>query len=78
MEPAQRAVEEIGAHDDPAKAIEAAIDAFYEAVAGAQFLVTQAERRLGIVGETEDRRRLPAVYEFPGGEGSRPRAPRTR
>jgi diguanylate cyclase with GGDEF domain/GAF domain-containing protein len=32
---AQRAVGEIGGHDEPANAIEAAIDGFYEAVAGA-------------------------------------------
>jgi len=49
-----------------------------EDVAVAQFLVTQAERRLEIVGYTDDRRRRPAVSELPGREGSRPRAPRTR
>jgi diguanylate cyclase (GGDEF)-like protein len=48
-----------------------------EDVAVAQFLVTQAERRLEIVGDTDDRRRRPAVYELPD-EGSRPRTPRTR
>ena len=49
-----------------------------EDVAVAQFLVTQAERRLEIVGDTPDDRRRPAVYELPGDEGSRPRTPRTR
>ena len=49
-----------------------------EDVAVAQFLVTQAARRLEIVGDTDDRRRRPAVYELPGDEGSRPRAPRAR
>ncbi len=49
-----------------------------EDVAVAQFLVTQAERRLEIVGDTPDERRRPAVYELPGDEGSRPRTPRTR
>ena len=48
-----------------------------EDVAVAQFLVTHAERRLEVVGDTDDRRRRPAVYELPD-EGSRPRAPRTR
>ena len=48
-----------------------------EDVAVAQFLVTQAERRLEIVGDTDDQRRRPAVYELPE-EGSRPRIPRTR
>ena len=49
-----------------------------EDVTVAQFLVTQAERRLEVVGEAPDDRRRPAVYELPGGEGSRPRTPRTR
>ena len=49
-----------------------------EDVAVAQFLVTQAARRLEIVGDTDDRRRRPAVYELPEDEGSRPRVPRTR
>ncbi len=49
-----------------------------EDVAVAQFLVTQAERRLEIVGDTDDELRRPAIYELPGDEGSRPRTPRTR
>jgi hypothetical protein len=49
-----------------------------EDVAVAQFLVTHAERRLEIVGDTVDRSRRPAVYELPADEGSKPRAPRTR
>ncbi len=49
-----------------------------EDIAVAQFLVAQAERRLEIVGDTDGRRRRPAVYELPDDEGSRPRAPRTR
>jgi len=50
-----------------------------EDVAVAEFLVAQAERRLEIVGDTEDGRSRPAVYELPGeDEGSRPRTPRTR
>jgi diguanylate cyclase (GGDEF)-like protein len=46
-------------------------------VAVAKFLVAQAERRLEVVGDAEDARRRPAVYELPGG-GSRPRGPRVR
>jgi diguanylate cyclase (GGDEF)-like protein len=49
-----------------------------EDVAVAQFLVTQAERRLEIAGDTDDLRRRPAVYELPDDEDSRPRTPRTR
>jgi diguanylate cyclase (GGDEF)-like protein len=50
-----------------------------EDVAVAQFLVAQAERRLEIVGDTEDPRRRPGVYELPAsGSPSRSRTPRTR
>ena len=49
-----------------------------EDVAVAQFLVAQAERRLEAVGDPEDARRRPAVYELPGGEPPRPRGPRVR
>lgn len=49
-----------------------------EDVAVAQFLVAQAARRLEIVGDTDDRRSRPAVYELPASEGSRPRSPWTR
>jgi diguanylate cyclase (GGDEF)-like protein len=49
-----------------------------EDVAVAQFLVTQAERRLAIVGDSGDEPRRPAVYELPGDEVSRLRTPRTR
>ena len=49
-----------------------------EDIAVAQFLVAQAERRLEIVDDTDERRRRPAVYELPGDEGSRTRTPRTR
>ena len=49
-----------------------------EDVAVGQFLVSQAERRLEIVGDTEGRHRRPAVYELPGDESSRPRPPRVR
>ena len=49
-----------------------------EDVAVAEFLVAQAERRLESVGDTDDGRSRPAVYELPGDEGSRPRTPRTR
>jgi diguanylate cyclase (GGDEF)-like protein len=50
-----------------------------EDIAVAEFLVAQAERRLEIVGDTDDARSRPAVYELPGGdEGSRTRTPRTR
>lgn len=48
-------------------------------VAVAQFLVAQAEKRLEVVGDTEEGRRRPAVYELPDdGTSSRSRAPRTR
>jgi diguanylate cyclase (GGDEF)-like protein len=49
-----------------------------EDVAVAQFLAVQAGRRLEVVGDTDDQRRRPAVYELPDGEGSRPRSPWTR
>ena len=49
-----------------------------EDVAVAMFLVAQAERRLEVVGDAEDVRRRPAVYEFPGGEPPKPRGPRVR
>ena len=49
-----------------------------ENVAVAHFLVAQASRRLATVGDTDDRRSRPAVYELPEGEGSRPRSPWTR
>jgi diguanylate cyclase (GGDEF)-like protein len=49
-----------------------------EDLAVGQFLVSQAERRLEIVGDTEERRRRPAVYELPGDESPRPRPPRVR
>ena len=50
-----------------------------EDIAVAEFLVAQAERRLEIVGDTDDGRSRPAVYELPGDdEGSRSRTPRTR
>ena len=47
-------------------------------VAVAEFLVAQAERRLEDMGDTDDGRSRPSVYELPGDEGSRPRTPRTR
>jgi diguanylate cyclase (GGDEF)-like protein len=49
-----------------------------EDVAVAKFLVAQAERRLEAVGDSEDPRRRPAVYELPDGGPSRPRGPRVR
>jgi diguanylate cyclase (GGDEF)-like protein len=49
-----------------------------EDVAVAQFLVAQAERRLEAIGDSDERRRRPAVYELPGGPSSRPRTPRVR
>jgi diguanylate cyclase (GGDEF)-like protein len=49
-----------------------------EDVAIARFLVAQAERRLEAVGDSEDARRRPAVYELPDGGSSRPRGPRVR
>ena len=49
-----------------------------EDVAVAQFLVAQAERRLEVVGDAEQRRARPAVYELPEDEASRPRTPRVR
>ncbi|HEY6113897.1 MAG TPA: hypothetical protein VIV37_07315, partial [Gaiellaceae bacterium] len=49
---AHRAAEQIGAHDDPASAIEAAIDTFYEAVAGAMPSVFVLEHgRLWLVAQ---------------------------
>ncbi|HEY5872079.1 MAG TPA: diguanylate cyclase, partial [Gaiellaceae bacterium] len=49
---AHRAAEQIGAHDDPAAAIEAAIDTFYEAVAGAMPSVFVLEHgRLWLVAQ---------------------------
>ena len=49
---AQRAADEIEAHDEPAKAIEAAIDALYEAVAGAMPSVFVLEHgRLWLVAQ---------------------------
>ena len=49
-----------------------------EDVAVAQFLVAQAERRLEVVGDSDERLQRPAVYELPDGDSSRPRAPRVR
>ena len=49
-----------------------------EDVAVAQFLVAQAERRLEVVGDSDERLSRPAVYELPDGDSSRPRAPRVR
>jgi len=49
-----------------------------EDVAVAQFLVAQAERRLEVVGDSDDRRSRPAVYELPEDGSSRPRGPRVR
>lgn len=49
---AQRAVAEIGPHDEPARSIEAAIEAFYEAVAGAMPSVFVLEHgRLWLVAQ---------------------------
>jgi hypothetical protein len=49
---AQRAVDEVGAHDEPARSIEAAIEAFYEAVAGAMPSVFVLEHgRLWLVAQ---------------------------
>lgn len=49
---AQRAVAEIGSHDEPARSIEAAIEAFYEAVAGAMPSVFVLEHgRLWLVAQ---------------------------
>ena len=49
---AHRAAEQIGAHNDPASAIEAAIDTFYEAVAGAMPSVFVLEHgRLWLVAQ---------------------------
>ena len=60
---------------EPASAIE--VSAIREEdVAVAECLVAQAERRLEIVGDTEDGGSRPAVYELP--DGSRPRTPRRR
>lgn len=47
-------------------------------VAVARFLVAQAARRLEVVGDSDDRRCRPAVYELPGEAASRPRGPRVR
>jgi diguanylate cyclase (GGDEF)-like protein len=50
-----------------------------EDIAVAQFLTTQAERRLEAVADTGDPRRRPAVYRLPEDDSpSRPRVPRTR
>ncbi|HYI75822.1 MAG TPA: diguanylate cyclase [Gaiellaceae bacterium] len=49
-----------------------------EDVAVARFLVAQAERRLEVVADSDERLRRPAVYELPDGDSSRPRAPRVR
>jgi len=49
-----------------------------EDVAVAEFLVAQAERRLEVVADTDERRGQPAVYELPDDDASRPRAPRVR
>ena len=46
-------------------------------VAVASFLVAQAERRLEAVGDSEEARRRPAVYELPDSGSSR-RGPRVR
>jgi GAF domain-containing protein len=46
-------------------------------IAVAQFLVSQAERRLEVVASTDDARRPPRVYELPPDSGSA-RVPRTR
>ncbi len=46
-------------------------------VAIAEFLTTQAERRLEVVGGTDEPLRRPRVYELPP-DGETPRAPRTR
>jgi diguanylate cyclase (GGDEF)-like protein len=46
-------------------------------IAVAQFLVSQAERRLETVDDANDPRRRPRVYELPPGSDS-PRVPRTR
>jgi diguanylate cyclase (GGDEF)-like protein len=46
-------------------------------IAVAQFLVSQAERRLETMGDADDPRRRPRVYELPPGADS-PRVPRTR
>lgn len=46
-------------------------------VAVAQFLTTQAERRLEVVGGTDGPRRRPRLYELPP-DGRAPRTPRTR
>ena len=46
-------------------------------IAVAQFLVSQAERRLEAVASADDPRRPPRVYELPPDSGS-PRVPRTR
>jgi diguanylate cyclase (GGDEF)-like protein len=50
-----------------------------EDVAVAQFIVSHAERRLEAVGDADDRRRRPSVYELPeDGATSSSRRPRTR
>jgi diguanylate cyclase (GGDEF)-like protein len=49
-----------------------------EDIAVAKFLVTQAERRLEVVGDAEDRRDRPAVYELPDEESSERPRPRVR
>ena len=46
-------------------------------VAVAQFLTTQAERRLEAVGGTDEPLRRPRAYELPS-DGEAPRTPRTR
>lgn len=46
-------------------------------VAIAQFLTTQAERRLEVVGSTDAPRQRPPVYELPP-DGEVPRTPGTR
>ena len=46
-------------------------------IAVAQFLVSQAERRLEVVASADDAHRRPRVYELPPDSGS-PRVPRTR
>jgi transcriptional regulator with GAF, ATPase, and Fis domain len=49
-----------------------------EDVAIAQFIVSHAERRLETVGDADDGRRRPSVYELPDGASSTSRKPRTR
>ena len=84
---AHRAAEQIRAHDDPAAAIEAAIDTFYEAVAGVMPSVFVLEhRRLWLVAQrgyavvpdgSRSRAGSPAARS-PGRPTARDRRARTR